>query len=140
MPQGSNVRESQAEIEAEIRRKITASAEVRKGTEQQALLVAETARSLAPVDEGDYRDSIEVEKKFGATPDGMPTKRVISRDWKAHFIEYGTGPDTKEGSKFGKDTPTPEFAVVGRTAAMFGGTVGDAVQTSRRGGIIVRDE
>lgn len=133
----SGVRESvsqiQAEIEAAIRKSASAQAEIRAGTELEAEKVAATARDLAPVGEGDYRDSIHVEKGFSTTDDGMPVKRVISRDWKAHFIEYGTGADTEDGSRFGKDTPTPEFAVFARAAAMHGGTTGEVQQTGRRG-------
>ena len=48
---------------------------------------------------------------------------VGTRYWKAHMIEYGTGPDTKDGSRFGPNTPTPEFAPGAKTAAHFGGTL-----------------
>lgn len=46
--------------------------------------IAEDARSLAPVDEGDLRDSIEA-KVF---EDG--TVGVVIGDWKGHFFEFGT--------------------------------------------------
>ena len=46
--------------------------------------VVEDARSLAPVAEGDLRDSIE------ATVLEDRTVAVIIRDWKGHFFEFGT--------------------------------------------------
>ena len=67
-------------------------------------------------------------KKF--TVDGMPARRVGATDFKAHWIEYGTGSDKKGdspryvptlGVQVGKDTPTPAFAPRAKTAAHFGG-------------------
>ncbi len=46
--------------------------------------IAEDARSLAPVDEGDLRDSIQTT----VFEDG--SVGVIIRDWKGHFFEFGT--------------------------------------------------
>lgn len=46
--------------------------------------VADDARSLAPVDQGDLRDSIEAK----ILPDG--TVAVVIGDWKGHFWEFGT--------------------------------------------------
>lgn len=44
---------------------------------------AELARDVAPVDEGDYRDSIKVVAAGGAV-------FLMATDWKAAFIEWGT--------------------------------------------------
>ena len=46
--------------------------------------IAEDARSLAPVDQGDLRDSIQAIQ----FEDG--TVGVIIGDWKGHFWEFGT--------------------------------------------------
>lgn len=46
--------------------------------------VVDDARSLAPVDEGDLRESIE------ATIFEDGSVGVIIRDWKGHFFEFGT--------------------------------------------------
>lgn len=72
-----------------------------KDVNKTAKEAADYARSIAPVDEGDYRDSIHVED----LPDrrGMPGKRVVADDFKAHLIEYGS-------------KHNPEFAVFARTA------------------------
>lgn len=70
---------------------------------------AEYARSIAPVDEGDYKKSIHTEDLDDVN--GLPARRVIADDYKAIWIEYGT----KEPG------PTPEFAVFAKTADHFGG-------------------
>lgn len=46
--------------------------------------IVEDAKALAPVEEGDLRDSIE------ATVFDDGTIGVIIRDWKGHFFEFGT--------------------------------------------------
>ena len=46
--------------------------------------IAEDARALAPVDQGDLRDSIQTT----VFEDG--TVGVIIGDWKGHFYEFGT--------------------------------------------------
>lgn len=61
---------------------------------------AEYARSIAPVDEGDYRDGIQVAHR-GASGVG-----VEFSDWKSHIIEFGS-------------VDTPEFGVIARTAEHF---------------------
>ncbi|MGQ9348947.1 HK97 gp10 family phage protein [Mycolicibacterium gilvum] len=55
------------------------------------------ARAKAPVDEGDYRDGIQVGRR-GASGVG-----VEFTDWKSRLIEYGT-------------QETPEYAVAAKTA------------------------
>lgn len=47
---------------------------------------ADAARAAAPVDAGDYRDSIRVEP----VEDGDTIGRIVSDDYKAHWIEWGT--------------------------------------------------
>lgn len=119
-----NVRESASDIEAEIRRKIREEAEVRAETKEQAEKVRDYARSISPVRTGTYAAAWKVEDRPRII-DGLPTFRVKNTDWKAHMIEYGTAEDPPESeSPFGKDTPTPEFAVARKAAAKFGGTVG----------------
>jgi len=73
-------------------------------TEAKLVLAREAAayaRSIAPVDEGDYRDGIQVANR-GASGVG-----VEFSDWKSHIIEWGA-----EGNK-------PEYAVIARTAEHF---------------------
>lgn len=72
--------------------------------EYAAKRVTERARSMAPVDTGAYRASIQWEylgQKLGV----IPTAAVFSTDFKANWIEFGTG-----GS-----TPTPAFAPLRRS-------------------------
>jgi hypothetical protein len=107
-----------ADIEAEIRAQLPEEIELSGVAEQvhaKALEVAEYARSIAPVYEGrdpraksgEYRDSIHVEE----IPEhrGLPAEQVITRDFKAHWIEFGTA-------------KWPEHAVFAQTAEHFGGT------------------
>lgn len=112
---------SEREIRAEIEAKIRADAEIRVKAAEFADDVRDYARSIAPVRTGAYAASIKVKKQRDHL--GLPAYRVVATDWKAHLIEYGTGSDSKEGSPFGKDTPTPEFGVFGKTAHRFGGTL-----------------
>lgn len=60
------------------------------------------AKSKAPVDEGDYRDGIQVGRR-GASGVG-----VEFTDWKSRLIEYGT-------------EETPEYAVAAQTAEQLRG-------------------
>lgn len=101
--------------DADLEREIQGSAEVRRAQIAKAEEMAAYAKSIAPKDTGNYAAQIEVKKKGRKV-------RVGAMAWYSHFIEYGTGPDTKEGSPFGPNTETPEFAVMARTAAAFGGT------------------
>lgn len=122
MAGSSRVREPISVIEDEIRRKVREQAEVLTETRKQADRVKDHAVSISPVDTGAYAAAWKVEP---APPvNGLPRFKVVNRHWTAHFIEFGTGKDTKEGSVFGPDTPTPEFAVAAKTAAYFGGTAG----------------
>lgn len=71
--------------------------------------IADTAKSIAPVRTGAYRDSIE-------GIDGLEKSevlgRVIAKDFKAHWIEFGT-------------TDTPTFAVLRKAAELNGYQVRD---------------
>lgn len=64
------------------------SAEVTNLCLDRANKIAELARSTAPIDEGDYRDSIQVVTKEA-------TKRnvvlVVAGNWKSMIIEAKTG-------------------------------------------------
>lgn len=111
--QRSNVRESTTNIEAEIRRKVRDQAEIDRGVQEQAEDVRDYWRDNAPVDEGAYAASIHVERR--PSIDGMPRRAVVADDWKAHFIEFGTG----------EPGPTRAHNLAAKTAAHFGGTAGD---------------
>ncbi len=77
------------------------------------------ARSQAPVDSGEYAAGIRVTK-----PARGGKGQIGATHWTSHFIEDGTKADAKGSkSRFGPDTPTPEFAVMQKTAAHFGGTL-----------------
>lgn len=72
-------------------------------TEAKLVMAREAAayaRSIAPVDEGDYRDGIQVGHR-GASGVG-----VEFTDWKSHIIEFGS-------------EDTPEFGIIARTADHF---------------------
>lgn len=60
---------------------------VARDLERRAEQVAATARSSAPVDTGEYRDSITV---VSETTD-RAVARVVARDRKSHAIESRTG-------------------------------------------------
>ncbi len=78
-------------------------------TEAKLVMAREAAayaRSIAPVDEGDYRDGIQVQHV------GASGVAVAFTDWKSVFLEYGTV--TPSGAPH-----TPEYAVAKRTAEHF---------------------
>ncbi len=78
-------------------------------TEAKLVMAREAAayaRSIAPVDEGDYRDGIQI-AFLGASGVG-----VEFTDWKSVFLEYGTV--TPSGKPH-----TPEMAIAKRTAEHF---------------------
>lgn len=104
---------SDAEVEKAIRESVEVDAGLRKFAEE----VVAYWRSVSPVRTGEYAASVKVLKV-------RQGKALVGTNfWKAHFIEFGTSDDTKEGSKFGPDTPTPEFAPGAKTAHHFGGTL-----------------
>lgn len=70
-------------IEAMLRR----SLEVEKALRLRAEAAASVAREIAPVDSGAYRDGIQAQSGIRGN---VATARVNARDWKSHFIEFGT--------------------------------------------------
>jgi hypothetical protein len=107
-------------IEAEILAQMAVSTEVQHGLDELSGEVRDYAKSIAPVfgdrpphrdappkgSEGDFRDSIQVEKVAGE----LDVRRVISRDDPmAVWQELGT-------------RHMPEYAVFAKAAAMFGGS------------------
>ena len=106
-------------VQAEILAQMAVSIEVEHHLDKFAKEVADYAKSIAPVfgdqppkrgepgigEPGDYRDSIAVERIAAK----VPTRRVISRDPKAIWIELGS-------------RHMPEYAVLAKTAAYFGET------------------
>lgn len=114
---------SEAEIEAEIYAAVRRQAELDVDADKFADEVCETVKSHTPVDTGETRASIHVEK-LRAAANRLPRRRVISRSWKMKFVEFGTGPDKPDSkSPFGPDTPTPAFAPFEKAAHQFGGTM-----------------
>lgn len=97
------------EIEREIRRQLRAKgpAEVERKAEPTFRDVKGYAESISPVESGEYKRSFRMTRKRGK--DDMPARRLTNIDDKANIIEYGS-------------VDTPEFAVIARTAAHFGGT------------------
>jgi hypothetical protein len=55
---------------------------------RHAEAIAATARTLAPADSGEYRDSITVDVRAGST--GRRRVAVLADDHKASWIEFGT--------------------------------------------------
>jgi hypothetical protein len=101
---------SREEIETQIYAQASASAQVRQELDKLAAQVRDYWRSVSPIDDGVYAASVKVYKrKF--TYKGMPGVGVGATDFKAHWIEYGTG----------EPGPTPAFAPRAKTAAHFGG-------------------
>lgn len=100
----------QDQIAAEIRAQLAAQTELRRGLDSMAEEVKEYWRSVSPVDDGEYAASVKVYKKY-LIVNGMPGKRVAATDFKAHWIEYGTG----------EPGPTKAAAPRAKTAAHFGG-------------------
>lgn len=113
MPERSDVRESTSQIEEEIRLKIRAQAELKADTRVEAEKVLEHAKKESPVETGAYAAAWHIEERPD-TPEGLPALKVINRNWKAHFIEFGTG----------EPGPTKAFNVAAKTAAYYGGTAG----------------
>lgn len=99
----------QSAIDAEIRK----SAEVKAEKKRVAQQMVAYAKSISPVDEGDYAKDWKVEQGKGFDDE----TRVANDNFKAHWIEDGTG----------GDSPTPEYAVGARTAIAFGGTAKDVI-------------
>jgi hypothetical protein len=114
----------------EIARQILALAvkqsELEDSVDKYAVEVRDYWRSISPVDKGDYAASIKVVKRKPVN--GFPVRRIEATDFKAHWIEYGTGVD-EGGKRFvpslgvtvDGNTETPAFAPRAKTAAKFGG-------------------
>lgn len=92
--------------QAELEKAIRESAEVQAEKKRVAQQLANHAKSISPVDHGDYAAAWKAEQRNGET-------RAINRNYKAHWIEYGTG----------APGPTRVFAVAEKTAHAFGGDV-----------------
>lgn len=111
---------SDEDLEAAIR----SSAAVRAEKKSVAQKMVAHAKSISPVDTGSYAAKWKVETSKGRV-------RVVNRSARAHLIEYGTGPDSKGGTRYvakagavlDENTPTPAFAIGEKTAAAFGGTL-----------------
>ncbi len=101
---------SRNEIEAQIYAQAAASAETRQELQKLALQVRDYWRSVSPIDDGVYAASVKVYKRR-FTHKGMPGVGVGATDFKAHWIEYGTG----------QPGPTEAMAPRAKTAAHFGG-------------------
>lgn len=104
----SRVRESTREIAEEIERAILEQeqAELDAAVDDRAEEMKAFAISISPEDTGRYKDSFEIKKK---TIDGLPARSLGNTDPIASLLEYGS-------------IHNDEFAVLGRTAAQFGGT------------------
>lgn len=119
MPRGrSGVRESEANIasqlEAELRKDARERARIESETRGQADEVRDFARSISPVHTGAYAAAWKTAKRPHIQAEtGLSVWRVSNTDFKARWIEYGTG----------EPYPTEEFGVARKTAAKFGGTV-----------------
>jgi len=98
------------EIAAQILAAAQKAAEVREGLNEFAQQVQDYWRSVSPVDDGPYAASVKVFRR-NLTVDGMPAKRVGATDFKAHWIEFGTG----------EPGPTKADAPRAKTAVHFGG-------------------
>ncbi|MGV0785112.1 HK97 gp10 family phage protein [Mycolicibacterium sp. XJ775] len=91
--------------QSEIEKAIRESAEVKAEKKRVAQQLATHAKSISPVDHGDYAAAWKPEQKRNGET------RAINRNYKAHWIEYGTG----------APGPTRAFAVAEKTAHAFGG-------------------
>src|SRR5262245_11278637 len=137
----SYIKESREEIAREIERKVKEDPTVQIRTKKFAIMVRDHWRTIATEafedETGRYVESVHIERKFERAFKRLPQYWVGTRLFYAHFIEYGTGPDTKGSSPrhlssaqrrgripltVTRDTPTPEFALGAKTAHYFGGT------------------
>jgi len=66
-----------------LERELAAEGDYQKGLAKGAQPAVDAAKQFAPVEEGDYRDGIEVVIDDDAV-------RIDAKDWKSHFIEWGT--------------------------------------------------
>jgi len=75
-----------------------------------------------PYQTGQYRSSLII--SYNVTATGYFEGCVRTTDRKAFHLEYGTKADTKQGSIFGPNTPTAEYAPARRTIDRLGGRRG----------------
>jgi hypothetical protein len=101
-----------------IDEQIRTSGAVKAEKKRIAALMAAHAKSISPVDHGDYGAAWKVQQGKGADDQTL----VSNDNFKAHWIEDGTG----------GDTPTPEFAVAAKTAIAFGGSAADVINRPDR--------
>jgi len=95
-----------------------AKAEIAKAMEQSAKEIVALAKSLAPVDDGDLRDSIGW--TWGAAPQGAVTLGKVKASggnlvitvyagggdaFYARFVEFGTAPHLNDGRFAGSEHP-----------------------------------
>lgn len=66
------------------------------------------AKSIAPVETGAYLAGIDVDERI---ENGSPTTRVVAKDWKSNWIEFGTA------------RGFPAHAVLRRACEAVGGTL-----------------
>jgi hypothetical protein len=106
----SRVRESDAEIAAQIKVAITKQErrQLKRAVKAQANEMKAFAQSISPVDTGQYVDSFKVDE-FDRD-DGLPGATLKNTDKIANLVEYGS-------------IHNDEYAVLARTAHEFGGTV-----------------
>lgn len=99
------------EVEQEILRLARTQADITAQLDSYARQeVIPTWRSYSPVDSGKYAASVKTMRQF-RTADGWPAIRIGATDFKAHWIEYGTG----------DPGPTNAWAPRAKTAANYGG-------------------
>jgi hypothetical protein len=85
---------------AALARSVQLEADLRAKAEAAAVV----ARSIAPFDEFDYKDSIAADSGLG--DHGTVIATLYASDWKSVFLELGTG----------EPVPTPAFATLRRAA------------------------
>lgn len=108
---------SREEIESQIMAQAKQAAEVRAEFDKLLLTIRDYWRSVSPIGKapqdkngGAYAASVQVFKKKYEV-NGMPARRVGATDYKAHWIEFGTG----------DPGPTDAFAPRAKTASHFNG-------------------
>lgn len=115
------------DIETEIGLKVSKDVDMRRQVAEFAEEVENTAKRIwdesgpHPYQTDAFRESIHTEKRRDRGR--WPHWWVGSNHPHANMLESGTGPD-KPGthSPYGPDTPTPEFAIMARTAFHYRGT------------------
>ena len=106
--------------DAELAAAIAADGQVNAAiNERMVKEIVPYAKSISPVDDGDYAAGWHVVKK------AQRGKGVVgNKHWKAHMIEFGTKADPPDSkSPLGPDTPTPAFAIGEKVAKHFGGNL-----------------